>query len=289
MKLRVARDLLSGEPHGLRNTNNADRCRNAMLNHALRLDIYHPGQDGTAPIATTQNMNAAKLTVDFWRNVYTLNYDVLRLPGGGFPGMTEPSVSLWQPSTPQRPRVTAMGRTALRLAACFLGILAIASGAAAQSWTPTGSTSSLRIGSTTTLLSAGQVLIVGGVDNGLGPASLRALRPGDRQMDPVRSDRRKPSTHTATLLPSGQVLVAGGLQPRPEPGFSATASVEIYDPATGVWSATGSMNYARWQHTATLLPSGQVLVVGGFNDVGTNVGPPSSTIPRREGGPGPGA
>ena len=102
MKLRVARDLLSGEPHGLRNTSNADRCRNAMLNHALRLDIYHPGQDGTAPIATTQNMNAAKLTVDFWRNVYTLNYDVLRLPGGGFPGMTEPSVSLWQPSTPKR-------------------------------------------------------------------------------------------------------------------------------------------------------------------------------------------
>ncbi len=69
-----------------------------------RLDIYHPGQDGTAPIATTQNMNAAKLTVDFWRNVYTLNYDVLRLPGGGFPGMTEPSVSLWQPSTPPQSR-----------------------------------------------------------------------------------------------------------------------------------------------------------------------------------------
>jgi hypothetical protein len=66
-----------------------------------RLDIYHPGQAGTAPIATTQNMNAAKLTVDFWRNVYTLNYDVLRLPGGGFPGVTEPSVSLWAPSTAQ--------------------------------------------------------------------------------------------------------------------------------------------------------------------------------------------
>jgi hypothetical protein len=70
-----------------------------------RLDIYHPGQNGTGPIATTQNMNAARLTVDFWRNVYTLNYDVLRLPGGGFPGVTEPSVSLWQPVTPKRLRV----------------------------------------------------------------------------------------------------------------------------------------------------------------------------------------
>jgi hypothetical protein len=67
-----------------------------------RLDIYHPGQDGTEPIATTQNMNAARLTVDFWRNVYTLNYSVLQLPNdGGFPGVTEPSVSLWIPSTPQ--------------------------------------------------------------------------------------------------------------------------------------------------------------------------------------------
>jgi hypothetical protein len=46
-------------------------------------------------------MNAARLTVDFWRNVYTLNYDVLRLPGGAFPGLTEPSVSLWTPSTAQ--------------------------------------------------------------------------------------------------------------------------------------------------------------------------------------------
>ena len=72
----------------------------SLSTNLYRLDIYHPGQNGTAPIATTQNMNAARLTVDFWRNVYTLNYDVLRLPGGGFPGVTEPSVSLWQPSTP---------------------------------------------------------------------------------------------------------------------------------------------------------------------------------------------
>lgn len=63
-----------------------------------QLDIYHPGQTGTAPIATTENMNAAKLAVDFWRNVYTLNYEVLQLPGGGVPPVTEPSVSLWVPS-----------------------------------------------------------------------------------------------------------------------------------------------------------------------------------------------
>lgn len=65
-----------------------------------RLDIYHPDQAGTAPICTTTGINAARLTVDLWRNVYTLNYEVLQLPGGSMPALTEPSVSLWVPPPP---------------------------------------------------------------------------------------------------------------------------------------------------------------------------------------------
>ena len=45
---------------------------------------------------TDSNINAARLTVDFWRSVYTLNYEVLQLPGGAA-GLTEPSLSLWTP------------------------------------------------------------------------------------------------------------------------------------------------------------------------------------------------
>lgn len=59
-----------------------------------RMDIYHPGQATTAPIATTMNVNAARLTVDYWRNVYTLNYEVLQSASGS----AEPSVSLWIPT-----------------------------------------------------------------------------------------------------------------------------------------------------------------------------------------------
>ena len=66
--------------------------------------------------------------------------------------------------------------------------------------------------------------------------------------------------HTATLLPNGQVLVAGAFD------IGALASAELYDPATGLWSSTGSMTTKRGSHTATLLPNGQVLVAGGFND-----------------------
>ncbi|MEJ7687340.1 MAG: hypothetical protein WKG52_10300 [Variovorax sp.] len=62
-----------------------------------RLDLYHPEQADNTPIATTQNINAARVTVDFWRSVYTLNYEVLSLPGGAAAGLTEPSVSLWTP------------------------------------------------------------------------------------------------------------------------------------------------------------------------------------------------
>ncbi|HMJ20271.1 MAG TPA: hypothetical protein VK513_00135 [Terriglobales bacterium] len=66
----------------------------------FRLDIYHPGQSGTQPISTTRNINGAKLCVDFWRSVYTLNYQVLQLSNGQYPGLTEPSVSLWMPTYP---------------------------------------------------------------------------------------------------------------------------------------------------------------------------------------------
>ena len=42
------------------------------------------------------------------------------------------------------------------------------------------------------------------------------------------------------------------------------ASCEIFNPATGNWTATGSMFLPRFLHRATLLPSGRVLVAGGI-------------------------
>jgi hypothetical protein len=69
------------------------------------------------------------------------------------------------------------------------------------------------------------------------------------------------SGYTATLLQNGKVLVAGG---QDSSGVLATA--ELYDPATGKWTATGSLNTGRRFHTATLLPNGKVLVAAGFDN-----------------------
>jgi len=56
----------------------------------------------------------------------------------------------------------------------------------------------------------------------------------------------------------GKVLVAGG-----DDLNTTLASCELYDPATGTWTETGSLLLPRQQHTATLLPGGSVLVTGG--------------------------
>src|SRR6266513_1089821 len=61
----------------------------------------------------------------------------------------------------------------------------------------------------------------------------------------------QPSGHTATLLPNGKVLVAGGGDSN-----GILASAELYDPASGTWSATGSLAAARSVDTATLLATG---------------------------------
>jgi hypothetical protein len=64
----------------------------AVLADDYRLDIYNP--DGT-PLTQVAGLAAAKLQVDLWRNLFTLNYEIVAGSAG-----TEPSVSQWIPSTP---------------------------------------------------------------------------------------------------------------------------------------------------------------------------------------------
>jgi hypothetical protein len=79
-------------------------------NSDYRLDIYQP--DGTFLVrspdeklqpAPLQYMSAARLTLDIWRNVFTLNYELITgTDGKTFPAgwRTEPSISHWIPTPP---------------------------------------------------------------------------------------------------------------------------------------------------------------------------------------------
>ncbi len=67
---------------------------------------------------------------------------------------------------------------------------------------------------------------------------------------------------TATLLPNGKVLIAGGFI-IVGGNTVVLASAELYDPATGTFTLTGSLATARAGHSAVLLPNGKVFIAGG--------------------------
>ena len=91
------------------------------------------------------------------------------------------------------------------------------------------------------------------------------------------------SLHQATLLSNGtgQVLITGGVNgtpldsaelftPGPVPGTPGSFTpTTLYDPAAQAFTTIATtMNTARYWHTATLLPSGKVLIVGGTSSIG---------------------
>ncbi|XYH96310.1 Kelch repeat-containing protein [Sorangium sp. So ce1128] len=126
-----------------------------------------------------------------------------------------------------------------------------------------------------TLLDDGRVLVVGG-SNGqedieyssvVPLASAEIYDPASRSWSlvaPMGTPRSRP---TATRLLDGRVLV---VEPTPDvygPDGRVLAietTAEVYDPATNVWTPTGLMNSLKnFESAAVLLPTGEVLVIGG--------------------------
>ncbi|MCP3136955.1 hypothetical protein LXT23_06375 [Pyxidicoccus sp. QH1ED-7-1] len=141
---------------------------------------------------------------------------------------------------------------------------------------PTGSLVKARFGHTATLLPSGKVLVTGGLGPYPGGEAPRPAVAEAEVYDPATGTWSSAGSlaisragHTATLLTSGKVLVTGGftvIKESPTSGMYFTRyldTAEVYDPATGTWSSTGSLATKRGAHTATLLPSGKVLVTGG--------------------------
>ena len=136
---------------------------------------------------------------------------------------------------------------------------------ATGTWAVTGQMNTARIDATATLLQNGQVLVAGGSGGGSNAlASAELYNPATGiwsvtgSMHQGRSGLNGAGA-SATRLPDGEVLVAGG----EDANFNLLSSAELYNPATGQFTPTGSMATPRAGQSATLLDNGQVLVAGG--------------------------
>jgi Bacterial Ig-like domain (group 2)/Abnormal spindle-like microcephaly-assoc'd, ASPM-SPD-2-Hydin/Galactose oxidase, central domain len=130
-------------------------------------------------------------------------------------------------------------------------------------FTVTGNMTTGRYLQTATMLNTGKVLVVGGL-NGFGTAlsSAELYDPSNGTFALTGSMTSPRFRHTATLLNDGRVLIVGGESSGTGPP-SPLASAEIYDPASGTFTAAGTMSTGRYFHTVTTLPNGKVLVAGG--------------------------
>ena len=201
------------------------------------------------------------------------------LPGGSYvyPVLLDPG---W--TTTGKMSSNATGHVATRLTTGDVLVVGLDSHKAGRSfaerYNPTKGTWTFALATarepefTATLLSSGHVLAAGGKGPDGNPTfSSELYNPTTGTWAKTGDLYVAKMGHTATLLKSGKVLATGGLKlikycPPGAPCMYSTETSErtdLYTPSTGKWVQTGDLNTARTSHTATLLGSGKVLVVGG--------------------------
>jgi hypothetical protein len=166
-------------------------------------------------------------------------------------------------------------------------------------WKPTAGLNKSRTGCAAVTLADGRLLVTGGrneSDQSYSSSYIYDPSTGHWSKTGLLGTAR--TIPSAALLPDGRVLVAGGyyavepdlgqdiapgtvltaFEPRSNPGTlsfaprladvspptigRAMATAELFDPATGTWSSTGSLSYVRAGAQAVTLADGGVLVVG---------------------------
>jgi Bacterial Ig domain/Kelch motif len=120
---------------------------------------------------------------------------------------------------------------------------------------------------TATLLTDGEVLLAGrGNFVSMGPndsilTTAQLYDPSDSSLASTGPMLEGVNSAASVRLPDGRVLLVGGRIYNQD--ATPTANAEIYDPTSGTFSFTGTMTTPRYNHTATLLQNGEVLVAGG--------------------------
>jgi hypothetical protein len=183
----------------------------------------------------------------------------------------EPASRAWVPA--QRMATERYQHTATTLAD---GRVLVAAGLAASaeiydpgtnSWSPAGAMTVApgRAGHTANLLADGRVLVSAGIDGAERLASTQLYDPTTNGWIVAGDLLEARDQHASCALSDGRIMVAGGLLvcPGPPNPNVYTKGVELFDPSTGAWAPTQSLSFARGGPTASVLPSGAVLVAGG--------------------------
>jgi hypothetical protein len=133
---------------------------------------------------------------------------------------------------------------------------------ATNTFRPAGRMTTPRAGATATLLADGKVLFTGGYTPQGVTASAEIYDPVAGAFAPTGQMAVKRHKHAAVRLEDGQVLIVGGSDERDYDG--RYSSMELYDPASGVFTATTSMEDARYKigDTVIVLANGEVLIAG---------------------------
>jgi hypothetical protein len=114
-------------------------------------------------------------------------------------------------------------------------------------------------------LSSGRILVTGG-STGLPVTTAEVVDERTGAVSPTGNPRVQRVSHTATRFGNDKVLITGGYSSGEGAMLGISRSAEIWDPATGQFRLLGATLVApRAGHTATLMPDGRVLVVGGFS------------------------
>jgi hypothetical protein len=110
------------------------------------------------------------------------------------------------------------------------------------------------------LLRDGRVLVAGGEVH---ITSAELYDPASGTWTPTGNSDIRGTLGTYTLLGDGRVLAEGACCGGDTESRAQTAA-ELFNPVSGAWTATPSMDETQFGHTATLLTDGTVLVTGGF-------------------------
>ena len=150
---------------------------------------------------------------------------------------------------------------------------------AKKTWTPTKNTMSTpRFFHAATALAGGKAIVTGGGVDNLGKwytyPNVDVYDDAThmwKEVWPMTTERRG---HTSTLMPDGQLLVTGGTSGGTDDGTDGGLQIaedEQYDLVKNTWTSAPTLATARSSHTATLLSTGVLLIVGGMDDSGSAI------------------